>query len=92
MSNEISKRQRGILLDRNSPNKRIHLHGLDIIQRFQRALDLSFVGFDVADEHQGVVLLDLLHRALRVQRVDEHLVVIEAGLVRDRFARVFGRA
>lgn len=38
------------------------------------------------------MLLDLLHRALGVERVDEDLASIKTGLVRDRLARVLGGA
>ena len=38
------------------------------------------------------MLLHLLHGALGVERVHDDLVLVEAGLVRDRLARVLGRA
>jgi len=74
---------------RNSPNQRIDLHTIHIIQLLQRLLDLPLVGLDIADEYQRVILLNFLHRTLRVQWVDDHLVVIETWLMGDRFSRVF---
>lgn len=74
------------------PNQRINLHALDVVQLLQRLLDLPLIRLHVADEHQRVILLNLLHGALRVQRVDDDLVGVEARLVRDRFAWVFGGA
>jgi hypothetical protein len=53
---------------------------------------LSLVGLDIDDENEGVVLLDLLHRTLGVERVDDDFVLIETGLVRNRLAWKFGRA
>lgn len=37
------------------------------------------------------MLLDLLHRALRIERILDHLVGVEPRLMRDRLARVLGR-
>jgi hypothetical protein len=50
--------------------------------------DLALVGLDVDDEDEGVVLLDLLHGRLGVERVDKHLGGVHAGLMRDRLASV----
>jgi len=52
---------------------------------------LSFVCLDVDDENQSVVLLNLLHGALGVERVDDDLVLIEARLMRNGLSWVFGR-
>lgn len=60
----------------NLPNQCINLHAIHIIQFLQRLLNLPLVRLYVADENQGIVLLNLLHRALGVQRVDDDLVVI----------------
>lgn len=53
---------------------------------------MTLVGLDVDDEDKSVVLLNLLHGALSVERVDDHLVLIETRLVWDRLARVFWRS
>lgn len=50
---------------------------------------MSLVGLDIDDEDKGVVLLDLLHGALGVERVNDNLVLIEAGLMRNGFTWVF---
>lgn len=74
------------------PDQRINLHAIDIIQLLQSLLDLPLVRLDIANKHQRIVLLDFLHRAFGIQRVDDDFVVIQASLMRDGFARVFGRA
>ncbi len=50
------------------PDERVHLSRLNIIQLLHRILDLPLVRLDVNNEHQRVVLLNLLHRRFRVQR------------------------
>jgi len=51
-----------------SPNEGVDLGRLDIVQLLDGIFDLTLVRFDVDNEHQCVVLLDLLHRRLGVQR------------------------
>ena len=58
------------------PNQRINLHALHIIQFLQRLLDLPLVRLDIANENQRVILLNLLHRTLGIQRVDDDFVVV----------------
>jgi len=70
----------------------VDLDGVNIVQLLQRLLDLSLVGLDINNEDQGVVLLNLLHRALGVERVDDDLVLIEARLRGDGLAEVLGVA
>lgn len=53
---------------------------------------MPLVGLDVDDEYKGVVLLDLLHGALGVERVDEDLGGIVSRLVVNRLAWVPGSA
>lgn len=76
----------------NVPNQRIDLDAIHIIQLLNRLLDLSLIRLDVADEDQCVVLLDLFHRTLRVQRVDQNFVGVQARLMWNRLAWIFGRA
>jgi hypothetical protein len=52
---------------------------------------LSLVCLDIDDENQGVVLLNLLHGTLGIERVDDDLVLIETRLVRNGLSWVFGR-
>lgn len=52
----------------NSPDECVDLRGLDVVQLLDGILDLTLIRLDINDEDQGVVLLNLLHRRLRVQR------------------------
>jgi len=70
----------------------VDLDGVDIIHFLDGCLDLWLVGFDVDNEHEGVVLLNLLHCALSVERVEEDLGGIETSIILDSLARVLGRA
>lgn len=74
------------------PNQSIHRDAIHIVQFLQRLLNLSLVRLDIADENQRIILLDLLHRALGVERADNDLVCIEAGFMRDGFSGISGRA
>ena len=74
------------------PDEGVDLDGVNIIEFLQCLLDLSLVGLNIDDEDQGVVLLNLFHRTLGVERVDYDLVLIETGLMRDGFAGVLGRS
>ena len=56
-----------------------------------RTLHIPLVRLDVDNEDKCIVLLNLLHRTLRVQRVHDDLRRIEARLLRDALARVLGR-
>ena len=70
------------------PDKGVELDGLDIVKSLESGLDLPLVGLDVDNEDKGVVLLDHLHGALGVERVDDDLGGIEARLTRDAPAGV----
>jgi hypothetical protein len=72
------------------PDEGVDLDGVNVVQLLKSSLDLSLVRLDVHDEHQGVVLLDLLHGALRVQGIEDDLVGVEARKVRDGLAGVLG--
>ena len=75
--------------ERSIPDEGVDLDGVNVVELLQGLLDLSLVGQSVDDEDQGVVLLDLLHGALGVERVDDDLVGIESGLRDDRLSGVF---
>lgn len=45
----------------------VHLGSLDIVQLLNSILNLTLVRLDINDEHEGVVLFDLLHRRFRVE-------------------------
>lgn len=74
------------------PNESVDLNGVDVIELLQSLLDLGLVGLGVDDEDQGVVLLNLLHGALSVERVNDDLVLVQARLVRERLAVVLRRS
>lgn len=74
----------------NIPDQGVDLDGVNIVQLLKSHLDLALVGLDVDDEDQGVVLLDLLHGALGVQGVQDDLVEVESGGMRDGDAGVLG--
>jgi hypothetical protein len=74
------------------PDERVDLDGVDIIELLQSLLDLSLVGLDVHNKYKGVVLLDLFHGTLGVERVDDDLVLIETRLRRNRLSGEFGLA
>lgn len=76
----------------NLPDQGVDLDGVNVIELLQGLLDLGLVGLDVDDEDESVLLLNLLQSTLSVERVDDDLVLIETGLVRDRLARVLGGA
>lgn len=56
-----------MLKGQNSPNESVDLSCLHIIQFLDRILDLTLVALDINNEHECIVLLDLLHRRLCVQ-------------------------
>jgi hypothetical protein len=65
------------------PNKSVNLNTVNIVELLDSILDLSLVGLNVDDEYKGVVLLNLLHGALGVQRVNDHLVLVQTGNMRN---------
>lgn len=73
------------------PDKSVDLDGVNVVQLLQSLLDLALVGLDVDDEDEGVVLLNLLHGALGVQRVEDDLGGIELGSTGNRDTGVLGR-
>lgn len=74
------------------PDQGVDLNSVDIVELLEGTLNLGLVGLDVDDEDESIVLLHLLHGALRVERVDDDLVLIEARQVRDRLAGELGIA
>lgn len=76
----------------NQPDQCVDLDCVHIIQLFQSLLNLSLIRLDIHDENQSVVLLDFLHRALGVERVNDHLVCIEAWYMGNRFSWVLRRS
>jgi hypothetical protein len=73
----------------HKPDESVDLDGVNVVKLLQSLLNLSLIGLDVDNEDKSVVLLNLLHGALSVERVDDDLVLIETRLVRNRLAWVF---
>jgi len=64
---------------------------LNVVQLLDRARNLALVRPSVHNEDERVDLLNLLHRALRVQGEKDGLVGVHPGRVWDALARVLGR-
>ena len=64
-----------------TPYQSIDLDCVHVIQLLQCLLDLPLVRLHIHDENQRIVFFNLLHRTLRVQRVNDHFVVVEARLM-----------
>lgn len=80
-----------ISAQRNIPDQGVDLDGVNVVELLESLLDLPLVRLDIHNKDQSVVLLNLLHRTLGVERVNDDLAGIEARLAWDRSARVFGR-
>jgi hypothetical protein len=76
--------------DPDSPDQSPDLESLNVVQLLDGLLDLPLVALQVNDEYQGVVLLDLLHGSLGVQRVLDGPELVHPGQVVDRLSRVLG--
>jgi hypothetical protein len=74
----------------DSPDQSPDLEGLDVVQLLDGLLDLPLVALQVDDEHQRVVLLNLLHGGLSVQGVLDGPELVHPGQVVDRLSRVPG--
>lgn len=75
------------------PDQGVDLDTVNVVLLLKSLLDLPLVGPDSNDEDKGVVLLDLLHSGLGVERVEEDLVLVDGDALRgDRLARVLWRA
>ena len=77
--------------EQDAPDQGVDLERLDVVQLLDRLLDLALVRLDVDDEDERVVLLDLLHGRLGVERVHDRAVRVHARQRRDRLALVLGR-
>ena len=79
----------GLLVSGGS-DQGVHLGHVDVIQLLDSSLDLVLVGLDVTDEHQCVVVLDLLHGGLSGQGVLDYGVSIHLIPLRSGLAGVLG--
>merc|ERR1711908_76418 len=73
-------------------DERIHFCNLDVVKFLDSEFDLWFTRSNVADEHQGVVIFNLLHRTLRRQRVTDHRELIHPPDLRCRLPRIQTRS
>lgn len=78
--------------DHDIPDESVDLDCVHIVQLLQSFLNLSLICLDIHNKDQGVVLFDLLHRTLSIERVDDHLMGIESWYMGNRFSWVFGRS
>jgi hypothetical protein len=88
----VGGQPRESLLGAVGTDEGVDLDGGDVVLLLESRGDLALVGLDIDDEDEGVVLLNLLHGRLGVERVDEDLAGVEARLRGDRLAGVLGRA
>ena len=83
-----SEADEGLLLTVRA-DERVHSSSLDIVRLLKGSLNLTLVRVTVNNENKRVDILDLLHGALRGQRVQERLAGIRARQVRSALTRVF---
>ena len=62
----------------HAPDQGVDLGAVDLVHALDSGLDLALVGQLVHDEHEGVVLLDLLHGRLGGQREPHDAVLVQA--------------
>jgi hypothetical protein len=79
-------------IHQDTPDQSVDLDTVDIVLLLESILDLALVGLGVDDEDKSVVLLNLLHGRLGVERVDQDLVLLDASLGLDTLAGVLGSA
>ena len=72
----------------NTPNQSINLDTVNVVYLLDRFLDLPLICFDIDDEDQRVVLLNLLHCRLGVQGVYDDLELVQPWRMGDAFAGV----
>ena len=63
------------------PDHGVDLDGVDVVLLLERILDLSLVCPGSDNEDESVVLLNLLHGGLGVERVEQDLVLVDADLL-----------
>ncbi len=69
----------------------VDLGSRNVVKLLESTLDLALVSGTVNDEDESVVLLDLLHGRLGVERVEDGAESIHARSVGDSLAGVLGR-
>lgn len=66
----------------------VDFDNVDLIKLLQGLLYLSLVGLDIDNEHKGVVLLELLHRRLGVEGVDDDLYSLLVAIAETIVSRL----
>lgn len=69
---------------RQSPDQSVDFGDVDVVQLLDSVFDLVFVRLDVHNEHQRVVVLDLLHGRLGGQGELDDGVVVQPGREENR--------
>ena len=72
------------------PNECVNFRHVDVVQFLYGLFYLRFVGSQVHDEHQSIVILNLLHCTLCREWVFYDVVLVEPGATGDALARVLG--
>jgi len=76
------------LLGAVGPDESVDLCGIDIIKLLDSILNLPLIGLDVNQEDKCVVLLNLFHGGLRVQRLSQDTILIHTGSVGNGLADI----
>lgn len=71
-------------------NQGVDFGSLNIVKFFNGIFDLSLIRLYVNNKDEGVVLLDLLHRRLRVQWRDDGSELVHSWCMGNGFTRVLG--
>lgn len=87
---EVGSQSNVSLLPTVRSDKGVDLGSLDVVELLNSILDVPLVGLDVNDEDQSVVLLNLLHSRLSVERVLDSSELVHPGEVVDRLSGVLG--
>lgn len=71
------------------PDERVHLRRLHVVKLLHRLLDVPLVRLEVNDEDERIVILDLLHCRLSVERVLDCSELVHPRHVWNGLPRVF---
>lgn len=74
----------------NAPNEGVNLGSIHIVQLLHSVFNLTLIRLQVHNEHKGIILLNLLHRALRVERVNDGPEGVHSRCMGNGFTRVLG--
>jgi hypothetical protein len=68
----------------------VDLGSLNVVKLLNSILDLSLVSLDINEEDESVIIFELLHCGLGVERLTNDAVLIHAGSMGNRLAGVLG--